>query len=117
MLNKAIKLASKLNDNKYNLVAIITDKKGKILSTGKNSYTKTHPKMALWSKKYGNPYRIYLHAECHAILKLKENDDPYVIYVARTGKNGEPLNSKPCKICMNVIKKVGIKEIFYTKEK
>lgn len=118
IMNKCIKLAKEERNERYNLCAIITDKRDKILSIAKNSYSKSHPKMKLYSQKYWeNENRIYLHAEIRAILRLKENDKPFKIYIARTNKNGENnLLAKPCEICYNMIKKIGIKEenIFYT---
>lgn len=55
MLNKAIKFASNNQQKgRFTLCAIITDKKGRILSTAMNSYTKTHPKMTYYAEKVGN---------------------------------------------------------------
>ena len=63
-----------------------------------------------------------LHAEAHAILKLlKEhrlNDlAGSSLYVTRFTKGGNTGLSKPCKNCMELIKSVGVRKVYYsTKE-
>lgn len=98
----------------HQLTAIIYDKKGNILSIGKNSYVKTHPLQLLHAKKTGNPNKIYLHAEIHAIIKLKELTKAHRIFVSRWGKNGRPRLAKPCVICASAIKETGIQIIEHT---
>ena len=117
IIQKGIKIASKLPDQKFKLVAIITDKKGRVLSIGKNSFTKTSPRQAYYAEKCGNRHKIYLHAELDAIIKLKYTDNPYAIYIVRINKKNEPVLSKPCKICQQALKDIKIKKIYYTGEK
>lgn len=112
MLNKAINIAKQINVGKYRLACIITDKRSRIISSGVNSYTKTHPRQAYYAKRYGNRDRIFLHAELDAIIHCYEK--PYAIYIARVNKKGLPCLAKPCKICQMAIKDVGIKKIVYT---
>lgn len=112
MINQAIELAKNLTNRKYRLVAIITDKRNRILSIGFNSYQKTHPKQAFFSQKYGNGQKIYLHAEISAILKCKHK--PSKIFIARVNKKGEARLAKPCSICEQVIKQLNIKKIYHT---
>lgn len=114
MLTEAIRLAIKIQSNKYRLVAIITDAKDRILTIGVNSYTKSHPRQYYYACKCGNSKRIFLHAEISAIINLKRNDKPAKIYVARVNKKEEVALAKPCAICMEAIKDVGIKELYYT---
>lgn len=100
---------------KYRLVAIITDKKGNMLSTGVNSYSKTHPAQAKFASKSSNPKRVMLHAEIDAINKLKSKTlKPYAIYIARVNKNGEVGLAKPCDCCMAAITAHKIKKIIHT---
>jgi tRNA(Arg) A34 adenosine deaminase TadA len=94
-----------------NLTAIIYDKKGKILSIGKNSYTKTHPFQALHAKKQNMPERIFLHAEVSAIVKCSDISKAYKMLVIRTNKEGRQMYAKPCAICMSAIKSVNINKI------
>jgi deoxycytidylate deaminase len=117
ILEKAINIAKSLPKQKYKLVATITDKKGRILSWGYNSYSKTSPTQAYYAEKTGYNLRIYLHSEIDAILKLKYTDKPYAIFIVRINHNGEPVFAKPCEICQKAIQDIGIKKIYYTENK
>lgn len=102
--------------NKYNITAIVRDKRGRILSIGKNSYTRTHPLMqkAMIATKVKN--YSYLHAEVAALVKLKDWTKANSIEVFRYTKNGMPAIAKPCACCQWVIKQAGIKpeNVFHT---
>jgi len=100
--------------SKHALTAILYDKKGRVLSVGQNNYVKSHPLMAKHAEEVGQPYKIYLHAEVHAILKCKDLTKVHRIFVARYGRQGESLNAKPCPICMSAIREAGIKIIEHT---
>lgn len=95
-----------------NITATIYDKKGRILSIGTNSYTKTHPRQAEMAAKCGYHYKVYLHAEIAALVRCKS--DGYKIKIERYNKSGDPLLAKPCEICELAIKEAGIKYIEYT---
>lgn len=97
-----------------NVTAFVYDRKGNLLSVGRNSYVKTHPLQAKAAKACGFEKRIYLHAEVAAIVKIKEWEDAFKIKVLRFGANGVPLNAAPCPICRHVIKQTGIKRIEHT---
>jgi len=99
---------------KQNITAIITDRKGKVLSIGNNSYIKTHPLQAKHAVKVGLPCKIHLHAEVHAITRCKNLDKAYKISVFRYNKNGDPVLAKPCEICMSAIRATGIEVIEHT---
>lgn len=99
---------------KPNVTALVYDKKGNLLSVGRNSYVKTHPVQAKAAMAVGQPKRIYLHAEIHAIVQLPKWEDAYSIQVIRLGSDGKELLSKPCPVCMHVIKQTGIKRIEHT---
>jgi len=94
-----------------NLTAIIYDKKGRILSIGKNSYTKTHPFQALHAKKQNMPERIFLHAEVSAIVRCSDISKAHKMLIIRTNKEGRHMYAKPCNICMSAIESVNIKQI------
>ena len=98
-----------------NVTAFIYDKKGTLLSIGKNSYIKTHPLQAKIAAKVGQPNRIYLHAEIHALTRLSESDVPRKIVVVRLDKNGQPRLSRPCAVCQEALRMYGITEVEYTK--
>jgi len=104
---------------KQNLTAIIKDKKGKILSIGKNSYTKTHPIMYNYAKKVEGHYtkKVYLHAEIDAIIRCDDLEEAYKIEVYRINKHNQYALSKPCKVCMTAIKHTNIKVVGYIDDK
>ena len=88
---------------KQDLTAIITDKRGRILSIGKNSYIKTHPLQALIAEKLKQPHKIFLHAEIDAIIKCRQLEKAYKIQIFRTNSKGEYLLAAPCSICKEAI--------------
>lgn len=96
---------------RQNITAIIYDKKGRILSIGKNSYVKTHPLQAKLAAKAGDPKAVYLHAEIDAIVRCKDLQKAHTIEVLRIGKDGTLLPAKPCKICAPGIVAAGIKRV------
>jgi deoxycytidylate deaminase len=112
MLNRCIELASQLQNRKQRVAAIIADKKGRILSFGVNSYTKSHPKMAWYASKFNDFNKIFLHAEIASIIACDKK--PHTIYIARVSKAGKILPSLPCRICQEAIKDAGIHEIVTT---
>ena len=87
----------------YQITAILFDKKGRPLSVGRNSYTKTHPLMARESAKHGEPYKVFLHAEIDAIVRCRDMDKAYRIVVMRFDADGLPVNAKPCRICQGLL--------------
>lgn len=93
------------------LKAFIYNRKGRVISIGQNSYTKTHPLQAKYAHKVGLDKKVFLHAEIDAIIKCKDLNEAYKISVLRLNKKGEPLLAKPCPICMSAIKATNIKEI------
>ena len=63
MLNKAINIAKQLKNKKQNICAIITDRRGNILSIGTNSYTKSHPLQAYYCELATKEnHKIFVHA-------------------------------------------------------
>ena len=61
--------------------------------------------------------RATLHAELGAILNMpRESTEGADIYVVRVNRFGELRNSKPCQMCHNAMKFVGIKRVFYSND-
>lgn len=117
---RSAKSVSELSDHKQHKIGAVVVLKHRIISSGFNKNTKTHP----LQKKY-NQYRFSAdsvhacHAELSALLPLIKDDvdlGDASIYVFRSHKNGVPGCARPCKSCMELIKDVGIKKIFYTTE-
>ena len=98
------------------ITAIIYDRKGRVLSVGKNSYVKTHTLQAKHADKVGLPDKQFLHAEVHAITKCKDLSKAHRIFVARYGKSGQPLLAKPCPVCQSAIEASGIEFVEWTEE-
>jgi tRNA(Arg) A34 adenosine deaminase TadA len=69
---------------------------------------------AFHAKKVGEPYKQYLHAEVHAIVKCPDISKAHRIFVSRWNKNGDTMNAAPCPICMSAIKSTPIKVIEHT---
>lgn len=99
---------------KQEITAIIYDRKGRVLSVGKNSYVKTHPLQAKHAEKVGLPDKQFLHAEIHAITKCRDLSKAHRIVVTRYDKKGRPLLAKPCPVCQSAIESVGIEVIEWT---
>jgi deoxycytidylate deaminase len=99
---------------KQNITAILYDKRGKILSIGKNSYIKTHPLQAKSAQAVGEGYKIFLHAEIDALVKAKTWDKAHKLVITRFTKDGEPAMAKPCKVCQHAINLAGIKLVEHT---
>lgn len=115
-LDKAMHLCHNVNmaAKQQNLTAIIYDRKGKVLSIGKNSYVKTHPLQAKHASKVGKPENIVLHAEIDAIIRCRNLDKAYRIFVSRINKSGDTRLAKPCAICMSAIGQTKIQKIEWT---
>jgi deoxycytidylate deaminase len=97
---------------KYQISAIIYDKKGRILSVGENSYIKTHPIQAQYAKKVHEPKKQFLHAEIDAIIKCRNLEKAHKMVVIRPTSYGFGA-SKPCAVCALAISKTNIKHILY----
>jgi deoxycytidylate deaminase len=96
------------------VTAIIYDKRGRVLSIGKNSYRKTHPEMAEIAAKVGRPHKIYLHAEVAAIIKCRDLSKAHKIFIIRLDKKGNHMLAAPCPICQSAIEAAGIKIVEHT---
>ena len=99
---------------RFSITAIIYDKRGRVLSVGKNSYVKTHPLQQKHAEKVGRPDKIYLHAEVHAIALCRSLDRAHRIAVFRFRKDGSPASAKPCPVCLSAIEAAGIREVEHT---
>lgn len=99
---------------RFDLTAIIYDKRGKVLSIGKNSYFKTHPLQFHHCQKVGLPHKQFLHAEIHAIVRCRNLEKAHKIVVMRFDKEGNAKNAKPCPVCASAIEAAGIKVVEHT---
>jgi tRNA(Arg) A34 adenosine deaminase TadA len=84
---------------------------GSILNIAANSDNHT----AFGQRFRVEPGRATHHAETACVLGLdKAMTQGGVIYAARVNKDGEWKMSKPCSMCHEVMKFVGIKKVVYT---
>ena len=96
------------------ITAIIYDKNGRIISIGKNSYVKTHPKQALHAARVGRPEKVFLHAEMDAIIRCRDLSKAHRIFVSRVSRKGSYVNAKPCPICQDALKEAGVTNVEWT---
>ena len=99
----------------FNIVATVYDKRGRKLTEGTNSYTKTHTLQAKFAVQVGLDDKVFLHAEISALSKLKKHHKPYRIVVERYKENGEPALARPCPVCQAAIESHGITLVEWTK--
>jgi len=97
--------------NGYRLAAVILDKKGNVVSNVKTNLYRTHPALLRYSAF------PYLHAECNAILS-HGLDHCYgcsllVCRITRHRRNRITM-AKPCSMCEQLARDVGIKKLLYT---
>ena len=86
------------------MTATIFDKRGRVLSVGKNSYSKTHPIQARHASRLGMADKVFTHAEISALTKCKNFKKSYRIVVTKVTRLGEVLPVKSCAICVDAIK-------------
>lgn len=117
---KAAKAMAELSDFKQFHIGCVAVSGHKIISSGYNSY-KTNP-----MQKRLNVYRFNVdtnhtvHAELSCLLPLINRRDidfsNVSLYIYREHKSGELALARPCKSCFELIKKLGIRDIYYSNE-
>ena len=110
-----LRLRSNVTKKRFNIVATVYDKRGRKLTEGTNSYTKTHTLQAKFAVQVGLDDKIYLHAEISALSKLRKGQKPYRIVVERYKENGDQALAKPCPVCQAAIESHGITLVEWTK--
>lgn len=84
-----------------------------LLSVGYNVYDKTHPRY-VDIDDVGEEFCRNTHAELMALTRRKHRADKrLILYIYRETKDGNPAHSKPCSVCMKIIKEYGVKRIRY----
>jgi deoxycytidylate deaminase len=99
---------------KHDITALIYNKRGRLVSMGKNDYARTHPLQARCACAVGEPHRIFIHAEIAALVRLKDWTQAHSIHVARYTRDGQPADARPCKACSHALQLAGIKNISFT---
>ena len=113
----AAKAISKSSDHKYKIGCVVV-LGHRIVSSGRNSQIRCHKIQALMDKEmFGCESFGPIHAEVDALLPLikkKIDLSRASIYVYREHKDGSVASARPCSRCMKLIKKCGIKKIYYS---
>lgn len=91
---------------KFRLAAMI--RINKIVIAAYNNTVKTHPQYRF--------ARTTIHAEGAALNRGKEYCSGARLYVIRIKADESLANARPCKICMNLAKHYGIREIIYSND-
>lgn len=95
----------------FKMGAVLFNKQGRLLSSGRNWHHKTHPMIKKVSLVKS------MHAELDAVLGLRHYDlRGTEIFVYRENNVGEPRMAKPCPMCMTILKSFGVKRAWYTTE-
>jgi deoxycytidylate deaminase len=112
---------SRLSDFSRVHIGCVVVYKKQILSVGYNQ-SKTHTLQAIYNKyrdmKSDKPINHLAHAEIIALSHIKYRNIDWgkvKIYTYRDHKTtGELMIAKPCLACMEYIKRLGIRHIYYT---
>lgn len=115
LIQKSIKLNSKINDNskQFRHFSFILDG-NKVISIGQNNKDKTHP----LAFKSGYKYSC-IHSELDALVRTKINPNKFkqcIIVNVRLNRFNNINLSRPCIHCQNLIKNYKFKKCFYTNE-
>lgn len=92
-------------------IGTVIVKNKRIVSVGHNRPLKTHPMI----RKY-NEYKT-IHAEIDCIIGYNRDLlKDAIIYVYREHKDGSLAMSRPCNVCFQILKDIGITKVIYTTE-
>jgi deoxycytidylate deaminase len=104
-----------MSSKRQEIIATTYDKRGRVISSAVNSYSKTHTLQAQYASRVGTDYKIYLHAEILAIIRAKGREI-HKIKIERYDSNGNPKLARPCSVCDFAISQAKIKLVEYTHE-
>lgn len=115
----AAKAVSALSDHRVHVGAVVTVG-SRIISSGFNSQSRCHGLQAKLDKEmFGCESNGPLHAEVDALLPLIRRGvdlSNAALYVYREHRDGTLACARPCARCEKLIRKAGLKRIFYTVE-
>ena len=98
---------------RYKIRAIARGHYNQFLSSGENSYVKTHPLQAHFATLVNEPKKQYLHAEIATLLKAGIDKVRSLRIINESTMLGD---SEPCKVCRKAIQAFGVKKIIYYKD-
>lgn len=101
---------------RYQITAYAYDRKGKLLSIGKNNYNKSHPLSKYFAMLAGeSQHKVYLHAEQQACLKAA-GKKIHEVKVIRKHNDDTLANAEPCKTCKTMLRAFGVQKVTYSHE-
>lgn len=104
MLWRAIEMARQHDSGgRVRVVALALDKRGRVISVGKNCYTRSHPIAKRFAQKHHLPERDRLHAELKAVIAAR-GQVINTLVVARVDRDGNVCDGKPCFLCSDMLK-------------
>ena len=111
-MKKAYEASLDADHPKYQLGCSIMIHGKKLIASGANVQTKTHP----YIHYNGEFFNRGIHAELSAIFRVKNREilKGATIFIYRQTKTGEFANARPCPMCYELIKKYGFKKMIYT---
>ena len=117
---KAARAISELSDYKQHHLGCVAIYRHKIISSGFNS-NKTNPvQKRLNICRFTEETPHTLHSEVSCLLPLISRGDIdfscVQLYIWRNHTDGTPALARPCKSCMQLIKELGIRHVYYTNE-
>ena len=96
------------NGRTYHLAAILK-RNGRVVKIGENT-NKTHPR---FKRQYADgTWASHMHAEMNVLRFAKPGDEIEVLRFAKCSH--ELTMAKPCYLCMNEMKRAGIRSVKYT---
>lgn len=110
-VDSLIDIAKESSAEQHRVACAAYDKRGRLLATGINQPTKSHPLQAKFAERAGFRKRIYLHAEISALIKCRQ--DPYTLQIVRIGPKEYAKPSCPCVVCQMAAIEAGVRELYY----
>ena len=116
---KAARAVSELSEFPRVKVGCVAVYKHKIISSGHNSYV-TNPLQKRYNKfRFDTDSTLHSkHAELDCLLPLINRHDidfsRVTLYIYRQYKSGGLGTARPCESCFNLIRDLGIRNIYYT---
>ena len=104
-----------MSKKRYVITASAFDKKGRVICSRQNVYSKSHPFQKHCAVLAGEPYKEALHAEIACLIASKRKDVDKIV-VLRYDALGRLKLAKPCKVCEVALRIYAVKTVVYSTE-
>jgi len=108
-IKSALKTAANSTGMEKFRLGALAVKSGRVLSFGSNS---SRNKPSDWIPRDA----WSTHAEEACLRRMPDGSEGATLYVARVGRSGKPLLSRPCDMCMEIARDYGVSRIVFTSE-